>query len=159
MCLEISFLVMFVDLIVFTTHLNDFFCLRHWNTIVFIDSNTVGPSLKCNEMCPFKRGSLSWGCNLLVFYYLVYTFHDFEFYGKQLHDRIILLRREFWAHKIIVTPPLFIEVPVPSQESDWSCICVLGIHFISFYDFEFGSFLLFIICLVMWYFCHPLNIS
>jgi hypothetical protein len=29
-------------------------------------------------------------------------------------------------HKTILTLPLFIEVPVPSQESEWSYICVLG---------------------------------
>jgi len=29
-----------------------------------------------------------------------------------------------WAHKTSLTPPLFIEVPVQSQESEWSCICV-----------------------------------
>ena len=26
-----------------------------------------------------------------------------------------------------LTPPLFIEVPVPSPESEWSCICALGV--------------------------------
>jgi hypothetical protein len=26
------------------------------------------------------------------------------------------------AHKSSLTPPLFIEVPVPSQEIEWSCI-------------------------------------
>jgi hypothetical protein len=26
-----------------------------------------------------------------------------------------------------LTPSLFIEVPVPSQQSEWSCICVLGV--------------------------------
>ena len=30
-----------------------------------------------------------------------------------------------WTHKISINPPLFIEVPVPSQESEWPCICVL----------------------------------
>ena len=29
------------------------------------------------------------------------------------------------GHKTNLTSPLFIEVPVSSQESDWSCICVL----------------------------------
>jgi hypothetical protein len=28
-----------------------------------------------------------------------------------------------WAN----THAFFIEVPVPSQESDWSCICVFGL--------------------------------
>jgi hypothetical protein len=26
-----------------------------------------------------------------------------------------------------LTPPLFIEVPAPSQENGWSCICVLRV--------------------------------
>ena len=32
-----------------------------------------------------------------------------------------------WAHKTSLTQPLFIEVPVPSQESDQSFIYVLGV--------------------------------
>jgi len=31
-----------------------------------------------------------------------------------------------WAHKISLTPPLYIVVPVPSQESERSFICVKG---------------------------------
>ena len=37
------------------------------------------------------------------------------------------LRGKVWVDKTSLTPPLFIEVPVPSQESDSSCICVLPI--------------------------------
>jgi hypothetical protein len=37
--------------------------------------------------------------------------------GKHLHDRIISVRGEVWAHKTSLTSPLFIEVHVPSQES------------------------------------------
>ena len=56
-----------------------------------------------------------------------------------------------WANKASLTPSLFIEVPVPSHESQRSCICVLrgtkpwksevmyfcinGIDFASFYNF------------------------
>ena len=41
------------------------------------------------------------------------------------------------AHTTSITPPLFIEVPVPIQESERSCICVLrGIDFTSFCDFD-----------------------
>ena len=47
--------------------------------------------------------------------------------GKHLHDRIISLRGDVWDHKISLTPPLFIEVPVPIQEHERSCICVLGV--------------------------------
>ena len=32
---------------------------------------------------------------------------------------------------ISLTLPLFSDVPVPSQESEWSCICVNGIDFVS----------------------------
>ena len=35
---------------------------------------------------------------------------------KHLHHRIISLRGEDCAHKTSLTPPLFIEVPVPIQE-------------------------------------------
>ena len=58
--------------------------------------------------------------------------------GKHLHDHIISLRVEFWTHQVNLFLPLFIEVPVPSQESEWSCICVLGvlIDCASFYDFD-----------------------
>jgi len=38
--------------------------------------------------------------------------------GKQLHDCIISLRGEAKAHKRSLTLPHFIEVPVPSPESE-----------------------------------------
>ena len=47
-------------------------------------------------------------------------------YGKHLHDHIISQRGEVWAHTISLTPPLLIEVAASNQESEWSCICVLG---------------------------------
>jgi hypothetical protein len=31
----------------------------------------------------------------------------------------------FWAHSIGLTPPHFIEVPVPSQKREQPCICAL----------------------------------
>jgi len=31
------------------------------------------------------------------------------------------------SSEISLTPPLFIEVPVPSQEREQPCICVLGV--------------------------------
>jgi len=34
---------------------------------------------------------------------------------------------EVWALKTSLTQPLYIEVPVPSQESERSCICALGV--------------------------------
>ena len=44
---------------------------------------------------------------------------------KYLHDRIISLRWMGWAYKSNLTLTLFIEAPVLSHESEWSCICVL----------------------------------
>jgi hypothetical protein len=42
-----------------------------------------------------------------------------------------------WVNKASLTLTLFTEVPVPSQESEQSCVCVLvGIDFASFYDFS-----------------------
>jgi hypothetical protein len=56
-------------------------------------------------------------------------------------------------HKTSLTLPLFIEVPVPSQESEQSCICVLGVVILLLSKI----FLLNLITvLTMWYFfiCH-----
>ena len=56
-----------------------------------------------------------------------------------------------FAHNIILTPPLFIEVPVPRQESERSSICVLRVLILHFYailifDFE-------IVPTVWYFFC------
>jgi hypothetical protein len=68
--------------------------------------------------------------------------------GKYLHDRIISLRGELWANKTSLNPPIFywsvctksgmwavmylcvrgiVTKPVPSQETERSCICVLDV--------------------------------
>jgi len=36
-----------------------------------------------------------------------------------------------WAHQSNLTPPLFIEVSVPKQESEQSCICILEVSIVS----------------------------
>ena len=46
-------------------------------------------------------------------------------YKKHLHDRIISLRGEIWVREISLTPPPFIELPVPIKDSERSCTCVL----------------------------------
>jgi len=51
-------------------------------------------------------------------------------------DRIISPRWEAWAHKTNLTPPLAIEVPVPRQGIEWTCICGRGTNIASFYDFD-----------------------
>ena len=45
---------------------------------------------------------------------------------------------EIWVNKSNLTPPLFIEVPVPRKESDRSCICFRGVDFGSSYDYSNG---------------------
>ena len=47
--------------------------------------------------------------------------------GKHLYDPIISLRKEILVHKTSLTPPLFIEVTLPSQENKRSYMCVLGV--------------------------------
>jgi hypothetical protein len=39
---------------------------------------------------------------------------------------------------ISLNPPPSFEMPVASQESDLSCICISGVGFTSFYDFSIG---------------------
>ena len=67
--------------------------------------------------------------------------------GKYLHDTIMLLRWEVWGYSL--TPLLFIEVPVPSQESGWSCISVLGLSLLALYTVMIFDFA---IVLTMWYY-------
>jgi hypothetical protein len=49
-----------------------------------------------------------------------------------LYDCIISPRGEFWNNKTSLTLSLFIEMSVPSQESDWSCIYVVGVLILPF---------------------------
>jgi len=68
---------------------------------------------------------------------------------RLLHDRIISLRRALWVQKNSWTPPLFIKMPVPSQEIERSCISVLGLSILTLPTiliFDFG------IVPMVWYF-------
>lgn len=47
--------------------------------------------------------------------------------GKHFNDLIISLRGEVCNLKTSIIPPLFIKVNMPSQKSEQSCICLLGI--------------------------------
>ena len=62
---------------------------------------------------------------ITMFYRLYLRVGTLLIYGKHLHDHTISLRREVWSNKTSKSPPLFIEVTVPSQERERSCICVL----------------------------------
>ena len=59
------------------------------------------------------------------------------------------LRGEVWARKTRLTLPLFIELPVPGQESAQSCICVLRVSI-----FPVSRILIFDLGIVptVWYF-------
>ena len=48
----------------------------------------------------------------------------------------MISREGAWINKASLTPPLLIEVSVPSQTNEPSCICVLGVsnwHFLWFF--------------------------
>jgi len=62
-----------------------------------------------------------------VFYYLVKITR-----GKHIKDHIISLIGKVWVHKGILTLTLLIGMQVLSQESDWSCIFMLGYRFFYF---------------------------
>ena len=47
--------------------------------------------------------------------------------GAYMHDCIIPIRGEVWTLRTSLTPPHFIKVPVPSQESERSCIRMLRV--------------------------------
>ena len=66
------------------------------------------------------------------------TFLNFIFNKYWSYDSIISLRGDVCVHKTSLTLPLSTEVPVPSEESDRSCISLLRVHiyFTSFYDFS-----------------------
>ena len=46
---------------------------------------------------------------------------------------IVLFYLLVWAHTTRLTPPPFIKVSVPSQESERSCICMLGVSILSLF--------------------------
>ena len=58
--------------------------------------------------------------------------------GKHVHDHIFSLRGEVRVHRTTLAPLLFIEVAVPSQEREWSYICVRGGRFSKILRFDIG---------------------
>ena len=67
------------------------------------------------------------------------------------HDHIISIRGDAWVHQSSLTRPLSNEVPVPSEESERSCICVLGVSIITLstiliIDFEFIPTVWYFLC-------------
>ena len=95
-----------------------------------------------------KTTSVSQRLNILCIMFKIITFFV-ESAGK--HDLIVSLKREFWSHYPSLTPPLFIEVYVPSQKSDWWFIFVLEVSILplsTILVFDFRIFL----NLTVWYF-------
>ena len=74
---------------------------------------------------------------------------------KALAWHITSLRVEVWEHKSSLTPSLSIEVPVPSTESERSCICVLGVSISTMLVLDFGPvstvWYLSVFHFIMWY--------
>ena len=68
---------------------------------------------------------------------------------------IISLRGQVCVHNIGLTPPRFIEVPVPNQESARSYLCVRDIYFASFHDFfaiwNFFNGVVFFVLIYVWF--------
>ena len=50
---------------------------------------------------------------------------------KHLHDRITSLRGDVWAPKTSLALAIFVELPVPNQDSERSCMCTLGASLLS----------------------------
>jgi hypothetical protein len=59
--------------------------------------------------------------------YRFFTCHLYPHVVIILLDRITSLRGEVSINKTNLALPRFIEVPVPSKESERTCICVLGV--------------------------------
>jgi hypothetical protein len=73
----------------------------------------------------FQTGSIVWHCLLLMVFYQ---------YCYGIYSITLLPRREMWDHKTILTPPLFIGIPLPRQQSEQSCLYVLWIHLFQILD-------------------------
>ena len=53
--------------------------------------------------------------------------------GKYLHSSIIIIKEEDWVHKTSWSSSLCIEVSVPFQKSEQSCIYVLELSIVSLF--------------------------
>ena len=89
---------------------------------VHTPQNTSHASICCiyiNGICLVynRQGTMSFRLNRFIIFDILVTC------GKPLHGRIISLRGEVQDQ---LNPVTFIEMPVPRQEIERSCICVLG---------------------------------
>ena len=91
------------------------FCPGSKNSII---GKTARYDRIINELCHFYKVSLI---------KIGFMFHKYHLLNKlQVFMRYKKLRGEFWANKTTLTPPLFfIDVHVPSQDNERSCLYVL----------------------------------
>jgi len=78
-------------------------------------------------------------------------------FRKHIHDRILSLREEDWAHRPSATPPHSIELPVQSQK--WSIMCVMSIDFASIPGIAllyFGTVPT-VLYILIFHFCYPIS--
>ena len=52
-------------------------------------------------------------------------------YKDCFHRDDLITMSQVWINKTSLSPPLFIEVSVPSHESERSCTCVLRVSILS----------------------------
>ena len=81
--------------------------------------------------CPQIQDGYNYGFIITLFVRLYVRVGILLTCGKHLHDRIISLRGEVWSHKASLVPLFFYEVSFPSQKCERSCICLLGLSFLS----------------------------
>ena len=74
---------------------------------------------------------------------------------KRSYSIAILPRRGVWDHKTILTPPLFIEMPLPGQQCEQSCLYVLWIPLFQILD----SVSLFVFSFIILKYFHDKHIS
>ena len=91
-------------------------------------------------------------------YLILFCFSSsYVLYVASFLDCPFLIAPLVFSHVYLI-PPHFIEVPVPSQESERSCICMLVISlWLCFYDFSIGLWNCFRQCgiyLFSIYYCH-----
>ena len=148
------------------------FCIDLFDIInsvsIFFSSNVVTLCSETLKISSFESNKLVYTKSVSRFTYIVgvyyindkyFIFHNIEHGLKKLHyNRQRLWRSAIlhlcWSttHELIKTslvPPLFIEVPVPSQESEMSCMCVFGVSMLPLSTISKFHFK------IVWHFCFP----
>ena len=80
-----------------------------------------------------QRRWFCWCCLKIDSKLLSYDTYFSSLCGKHLYDHIISLRGKVWCHRTSFTTPPFTDVPVPSQNSEQTCIFVIGVSICLFF--------------------------